>query len=84
MFLCFALVPKLVPRTMDFHWYWYRILKFWYRDNTNGNISGEDNEGLTLSFIAPFAKYDPNGYSDTQVSCLLQGAHFMGSALQSE
>ncbi len=34
MFLCFALVPKLVPRTVDFHWYWYRILKFWYRDNT--------------------------------------------------
>ncbi len=33
IFLCFALVPKLVPRTMDFHWYWYRILKFWYRDN---------------------------------------------------
>ncbi len=35
IFLCFALVPKLVPRTVDFHWYWYRILKFWYRDNTN-------------------------------------------------
>ncbi len=34
MFLCFALVPKLVQRTVDFHWYWYRILKFWYRDNT--------------------------------------------------
>ncbi len=34
IFLCFALVPKLVPRTVDFHWYWYRILKFWYRDNT--------------------------------------------------
>ncbi len=33
IFLCFALVPKLVPRTVDFHWYWYRILKFWYRDN---------------------------------------------------
>ncbi len=31
MFLCFA----LVPRTVDFHWYRYRILKFWYRDNTN-------------------------------------------------
>ncbi len=37
IFLCFALVPKLVPRTVDFHWYWYRILKFWYRDNTNSN-----------------------------------------------
>ncbi len=35
MFLCFALVPKLVPRTVDFHWYRYRILKFWYRDNTS-------------------------------------------------
>ncbi len=23
IFLCFALVPKLVPRTVDFHWYWY-------------------------------------------------------------
>ncbi len=34
MFLCFALVPKLVQRTVNFHWYWYRILKFWYRDNT--------------------------------------------------
>ncbi len=33
IFLCFTLVPKLVPRTVDFHWYWYRILKFWYRDN---------------------------------------------------
>ncbi len=33
IFLCFALVPKLVPRTVDFHWYWYRILTFWYRDN---------------------------------------------------
>ncbi len=33
IFLCFALVPKLVPRTVDFHWYWYRIQKFWYRDN---------------------------------------------------
>ncbi len=33
IFLCFALVPKLIPRTVDFHWYWYRILKFWYRDN---------------------------------------------------
>ncbi len=32
IFLCFALVPKLVPRTVDFHWYWYRILQFWYRD----------------------------------------------------
>ncbi len=31
--MCFALVPKLVPRTVDFHWYWYRTLKFWYRDN---------------------------------------------------
>ncbi len=30
MFLCFA----LVPRTIDFHW--YRILKFWYRDNSTG------------------------------------------------
>ncbi len=30
IFLCFALVPS----TVDFHWYWYRILKFWYRDNT--------------------------------------------------
>ncbi len=28
MFLCFA----LVPRTVDFHWYWYRIQKCWYRD----------------------------------------------------
>ncbi len=36
IFLCFALVPKLVPRTVDFQWYWYRILKFWYRDNTSG------------------------------------------------
>ncbi len=35
IFLCFALVPKLVPRTVDFHWYWYRILKFWYLDNTS-------------------------------------------------
>ena len=35
MFLCFALVPKLVQRTVDFHGYRYRILKFWYRDNTN-------------------------------------------------
>ncbi len=35
MFLFFALVPKLVPRTVDFHWYRYRILKFWYRDNTS-------------------------------------------------
>ncbi len=39
IFLCFALVPKLVPRTVDFHWYWYRILKFWYRDNTSGDMS---------------------------------------------
>ncbi len=30
MFFCFA----LVPRTVDFHWYWYRIQKCWYRDNT--------------------------------------------------
>ncbi len=37
MFLCFALVPKLVPRTVDFHWYRYRILKFWYRDNTTSS-----------------------------------------------
>ncbi len=37
IFLCFALVPKLVLRTVDFHWYWYRILKFWYRDNPNWN-----------------------------------------------
>ncbi len=35
--MCFALVPKLVPRTVDFHWYWYRILKFWYRDNTSND-----------------------------------------------
>ncbi len=28
MFLCFA----SVPRTVDVHW--YRILTFWYRDNT--------------------------------------------------
>ncbi len=35
IFLCFALVPKLVARTVDFHRYWYRILKCWYRDNTN-------------------------------------------------
>ncbi len=33
MFLCFALVPKLVQRTVDFHWYRYRIQKCWYRDN---------------------------------------------------
>ncbi len=39
IFLCFALVPKLVPRTVDFHWYWYRILKFWYRDNTTLNYT---------------------------------------------
>ncbi len=39
IFLCFALVPKLVPRTVDFHWYWYRILKFWYRDNTKASYS---------------------------------------------
>ncbi len=38
IFLCFALVPKLVPRTVDFHWYWYRILKFWYRDNPNSEV----------------------------------------------
>ncbi len=38
IFLCFALVPKLVPRTVDFHWYWYRILKFWYRDNPSAII----------------------------------------------
>ncbi len=38
IFLCFALVPKLVPRTVDFHWYWYRILKFWYRDNPSPAI----------------------------------------------
>lgn len=49
----------------------------------HGNISGEDNEGIILSFIAPFAKGDPNGYTDTQVPCFLQGAHFMGSAFQS-
>ncbi len=30
IFLCFA----LVPRTVDFHWYLYRILKFLYRDNS--------------------------------------------------
>ncbi len=41
IFLCFALVPKLVPRTVDFHWYWYRILKFWYRDNTSANNAPE-------------------------------------------
>ncbi len=34
MFLCFALVPKLVPRTVDFHWYWLPNTEFWYRDNT--------------------------------------------------
>ncbi len=34
MFWCFALVLKLVPRTVDFHCYRYRILKCWYRDNT--------------------------------------------------
>ncbi len=39
MFLCFALVPKLVPRTVDFHWYRYRILKFWYRDNPSSLCS---------------------------------------------
>ncbi len=38
IFLCFALVPKFVPRTVDFHWYWYRILKFWYRDNTSAQV----------------------------------------------
>ncbi len=41
IFLCFALVPKLVPRTVDFHWYWYRILKFWYRDNPNLIYEGD-------------------------------------------
>lgn len=50
----------------------------------HANISGEDNELIMLSFIAAFAKCDPNGYTDTQVSCYLQGAHFMGSAFQSE
>ncbi len=35
MFLGFALVPKLVPRTVDFYWYRYRIQKCWYRDNTS-------------------------------------------------
>ncbi len=45
IFLCFALVPKLVPRTVDFHWYWYRILKFWYRDNpTQLYISSRPDE----------------------------------------
>ncbi len=38
MFLCFALVPRIV----DFYWYQYQIvvlksvLTFWYRDNTTG------------------------------------------------
>lgn len=50
----------------------------------HANISGEDNELIMLSFIAAFAKCDPNGYTDTQVSCYLQGAHFMGCAFQSE
>ncbi len=51
MFLYFALVPKLVPRTVDFHWYWYRILKFWYRDNTNPN-----NTRATVTMLS-LAKY---------------------------
>ncbi len=40
MFLCFASVQKLVPRTVAFHWYRYRILKFWYRDNNQLNLIG--------------------------------------------
>ncbi len=43
IFLCFA----LVPRTVDFHWYWYRILKFWYRDNTSENSS----DPMTLKIV---------------------------------
>ncbi len=46
IFLCFALVPKLVPRTVDFHWYWYRILKFWYRDNTTTHIYHKANPSV--------------------------------------
>ncbi len=50
IFLCFALVPKLVPRTVDFHWYWYRILKFWYRDNPTEDWSN-DAENSALHHI---------------------------------
>lgn len=28
------MVPKSVQRTMKFYWYWYGLLKCWYRDNT--------------------------------------------------
>lgn len=27
------MVLKLVQRTVQFDWYWYRLLKCWYRDN---------------------------------------------------
>jgi len=43
------LVPKLVPRTVNFNWYWYRILKFWYRDNTSGNKDTYILDALELS-----------------------------------
>ncbi len=53
IFLCFALVPKLVPRTVDFHWYWYRILKFWYRDNTSIDVKSLMLPYKALNNLAP-------------------------------
>ena len=39
--MVFALVSKMVLSTVTFHWYWYRLQKCWYCDNTTiwyGNI----------------------------------------------
>jgi len=29
---------------VNFNWYWYRILKFWYRDNTIIDLLGLVNK----------------------------------------
>ncbi|XP_057187413.1 uncharacterized protein LOC130552818 [Triplophysa rosa] len=53
MYWCFALVLKLVPRTVEFYWYWYRLLKFWYRDNTTQlYISSRPDDSFQLSKLA--------------------------------
>ncbi len=68
IFLCFALVPKLVPRTVDFHWYWYRILKFWYRDNTSVSCIRAQEIDLRCKYsntrVRLTAEFKPFTFSD--------------------
>ncbi len=40
---------------MDFHWYWYRILKFWYRDNPTRDHRRPASPGISPSKSAQVA-----------------------------